>query len=277
MPYRQTKVFLDSADPRDTQKILGLLGFLDGQTTNPSLITKILGEGEKISETALLEFYKKNIQEISGMIPEGSVSIEVYADEDTTSEEVYAQAVEMNTWIPNAHVKFPTIPSALQAAEQFLTEGGRANFTLVFSQDQAAAIHSLATQVGATPGQIYISPFIGRLDDIGDNGMDLIKNIQKMYAESQSPVELLAASLRNLDHLKACLDLEVDIMTLPIKLIEEWQSTDLGKYALTDKNLSPINYKTLDLTKPWNSFELSHPLTTKGLAKFAEDWIKNLV
>jgi len=216
----QTKIFLDSANPQDTQTALKLLGFLDGQTTNPSLIVKVLGENVKVSELEMLEFYKTNVQKIAEIIPQGSISIEVYADETTSPEDIYNQAIMLNQWIPNAHIKFPTIPNALLAAEKFLTEGGRINFTLVFNQSQALAIYLLANSCQVHKGQVFVSPFVGRLDDIGQNGVDLLKNIQQMYQELNSPVEILGASIRNLNHLQYCLNINLDIVTLPLAVIQ---------------------------------------------------------
>src|SRR6185369_13659357 len=100
-----TKIFLDSGDPAETKEALALLGFLDGQTTNPSLIAKNPATvGKKFSKTEIFDFYKTVVGEISALIPNGSVSIEVYADANTSSDEMLAQAREFFTWIPNAHI-----------------------------------------------------------------------------------------------------------------------------------------------------------------------------
>src|SRR3990167_3042266 len=101
----QTKIFLDSGDPAETREAIKLLGFLDGQTTNPSLIAKNpQTTGKKFSKQEILDFYKKVVQEISGLIPDGSVSIEVYADGQTSSDEMLSQGREFFQWIPNAHI-----------------------------------------------------------------------------------------------------------------------------------------------------------------------------
>src|SRR3989339_217562 len=113
----KTRIFLDSGDPQETKQVLSALGFLDGQTTNPSLIAK-------------------------------------------------------NTWIPNAHIKFPITASGLEAAHILTSEGMRVNMTLCFSQQQAAAVY-VATR-GVKKGDVFLSPFIGRLDDQGENGMNMI-------------------------------------------------------------------------------------------------------
>src|SRR3989344_4919947 len=189
----KTKIFLDSGDPNETRRALEELGFLDGQTTNPSLIAKNpdiqkrRAAGEVLTNDEVYSFYEGIVKEISSLIPEGSVSIEVYADHTTTTDEMLAQARAMYGWIPNpstsleagAQIKFPIVAAGLEAAEMFVREGKRVNMTLCFSQEQASAVYS-ATQ-GAKRGDVFLSPFVGRLDDRKENGMDLIKNILRMY------------------------------------------------------------------------------------------------
>jgi transaldolase len=98
----QTQIFLDSGDPEETREVLSILGFLDGQTTNPSLIAKNPATvGKKFSKSELLTFYKKVVEEVSVLIPDGSVSIEVYADASTSAEEMLRQGREFFKWIPN--------------------------------------------------------------------------------------------------------------------------------------------------------------------------------
>ncbi len=270
MFHKKTKIFLDSANPAETAQAIEMLGGLDGQTTNPSLVVKNLNQSSKISEEEMLGFYKTNVQKISKLIPNGSVSIEVYADQRTSAKEIYEQAISMNEWIDNAHIKFPTIPAALEAAAKFIKQGGRANFTLVFNQKQALAIHNLVISVGATKGQVFISPFVGRLDDIGLKGVDLLANVQKMYQQLQSPVEILGASIRNLNHLQYCFDIGLDIVTLPLSIIKEWHQSQNITYS--PQNLTPIGFENLDYTQKWQDIDISHELTTKGLLKFAQDW-----
>lgn len=276
----KTKLFLDSGDPQETQAVLDLTGFLDGQTTNPSLVSKnpeivkMKEGGQKLTQQTALEFYKKTVQEISKIIPNGSVSIEVIADKNTTSSDMISQARDMYTWIPNAHVKLPTTKEGLTAAETLLKDNFRINFTLVFAQSQAAAIYKLCENT--TPGQIIISPFVGRLDDIGENGMDLIKNCIHMKKEINSPVEVLSASIRTLPHLLYTFALEADIATIPFKMIKEWKDAGSqvpeSNYTYDAGNLKPIEYKTFDFTKSWDSFDIAHPLTDKGIEKFTADW-----
>ncbi len=274
-----SRIFLDGGDPKETKEIISLLGSLDGQTTNPTLIAKSpdaqkrLAAGQKFTYKETMEFYKDVVSELSVLLPHGSISVEVYADANTTAEDMLKQAREMYRWIPNAHVKFPTTTAGLSAAEQLIKEGGRVNMTLVFTQEQAAAIHA-ATR-GAKKGDVFVSPFIGRLDDIGENGMDLIKNIKTMYDEAGSHVEVLAASIRTTEHFLASLAYGADILTVPAKAIRAW--VEAGKpngegYAYDAKGLKHIAYKKLDLSKDWREFDIAHPLTDKGIEKFAADW-----
>ncbi|RPJ01545.1 MAG: transaldolase, partial [Deltaproteobacteria bacterium] len=163
----KTRIFLDSGNPDETREALRLLGFLDGQTTNPTLISKNpdarerLNRGLKFTRKELLHLYRVVVNEISGLIPEGSVSIEVYADLSTPAEQMLEQGREMVTWIPNAHIKFPSAREGLKAAEEAVKERIRVNMTLCFTQKQAAAIYA-ATR-GAARGDVFVSPFIGRL------------------------------------------------------------------------------------------------------------------
>ena len=137
----KTKIFLDGGDPAETQEIIALLGFLDGQTTNPSLVAKNpqaqerISRGDKFSSQELLDFYKIVVSDTSALIPNGSISIEVYADMETRADAMLVQARQMNTWIPNAHIKFPTTLEGLEAAAQAVREGMRVNMTLCFTQN----------------------------------------------------------------------------------------------------------------------------------------------
>ena len=278
----KTKIFLDGGNPEETKDILKALGFLDGQTTNPTLIsrnpsvTKRLEAGNYFSEDEVLENYKSIVSEVSELIPNGSVSIEVNADKNTTAEEMLKQANKMFSWIPNAHIKLPTVPEGLRAAEMAAKEGIRVNMTLCFTQEQAAAVH-LATK-GAIKGSVFVSPFIGRLDDMGYNGMGLIENIMKMYQTQNTHVELLVASVRDFEHLLMSLYLGADIVTCPYKMLKQWAE---GGANMPGKNFQydaskfkPIPYKEIDMEKKWNQIQFAHELIDKGLAAFAEDWIK---
>ncbi|MBI4050646.1 MAG: transaldolase [Candidatus Doudnabacteria bacterium] len=298
----KTRIFLDSGDPDETREALGLLGFFDGQTTNPSLIAKNPETaGKKFTREEILDFYKKVVQEISGLIPEGSVSIEVYADFSTPGLptpsssppshggekrlSMLEQARGMFHWIPNGHIKFPTTTEGLKAAEQAVKEGMGVNMTLCFSQEQAAAVYA-ATR-GAQRGQVFVSPFVGRLDDRGERGMDLIANIIKMYKQGDGHVEVLTASVRNIEHVLEALRLGSDIITMPLGVLENSKSQITNPKQipnfppkadppLADKfqiqNLKPIDYKELDLDKSWQEYDIGHELTDIGMEKFSEDW-----
>jgi transaldolase len=157
-------------------------------------------------------------------------------------------------------------------------EGIRVNITLCFSQEQAAAVYA-ATKGAREP--VYVSPFIGRLDDRGENGMDVIKNIKAMYRAGDGHVHVLAASIRHLNHLLGSLALGVELATVPAKVLEQWASKGLplpGKdfvYPAVDANgkkLKPIPLKELDLTQPWERFNVEHDLTTQGIRKFVADY-----
>jgi len=280
----KTKIFLDSGDPKDTESILSLLGFLDGQTTNPSLIAVSPGakerllKGEKFSKKELFDLYKETVQQISSLIPEGSVSVEVYADKDTGANEMYEQGKEMFSWIKNAHIKYPTNKEGLKAAERSIKEGMRVNMTLCFTQEQAAAVYSAT--MGAKKGDVFISPFVGRLDDRGENGMQLIENILKMYTKGDGHVEVLTASVRNLNHFMVAINLGSDIITAPMKILIEWQEVGslipTKEYMYEKGELTDIPYKELNLKEPWEEFNIRHELTDKGIERFAEDW-NNLI
>ena len=278
----QTKIFLDSGDPNETREAIKLLGFLDGQTTNPSLISKNPETaGKKFPKKELLEFYRQVVQEVSNLIPQGSVSVEVYADKNTTAEEMLEQGREMFSWIPNAHIKYPTTAAGLNAAHQSVQEGMRVNMTLCFSQQQAAAVYGATLRLadarsGQAKGQVFVSPFIGRLDDRGENGMDLIANIIRMYQNGDGHVEVLTASVRSLDHLIYAIHLGTDIVTAPLKVFMEWGEKGLllpgGNFIYTVGKLKPIPYEELDLDKDWSAFDISHELTAAGIDRFASDW-----
>ncbi len=170
----KTKILLDSGDPAETARARELLGFLDGQTTNPSLVAKdpeivaLVASGQKLTAAAQTVEYKKIVGEISPLVGGAGVSIEVYADMGSKADDLYAQGREMFSWIPNAYVKYPCLPAGFEAAQKSVADGTRVNMTLCFSEAQAAAVYA-ATVGSKSP--VYVSPFVGRLDDIGLNGM----------------------------------------------------------------------------------------------------------
>ncbi len=276
----KTRIFLDGGNPDETAEVMRLLGFLDGQTTNPTLISKHpaarerLSQGGRFSEHDVLDFYRGVVKTISGLIPGGSVSVEVYADASTLADKMLEQGREMFSWIPNAHIKFPTSEQGLKAAEQAVKEGLRVNMTLCFSQEQAASVY--AATLGARKGQVFVSPFIGRLDDRGEKGMDLIANIVCMYAQGDGHVEVLTASVRNLDHLLYALKLGSDIVTVPFQILKTWGEQGMPlpdkDYRYEGKSLTPISYKEIGLDRKWQEYDIRHDLTVKGMERFSADW-----
>jgi transaldolase len=154
--------------------------------------------------------------------------------------------------------------------------------TLCFSQEQAAAVYA-ATQGSKQP--VYVSPFVGRLDDHGEDGMDLVRNIKKMYERGDSHVYVLAASIRGVNHLLWSFALSAELATVPGKVLEEWAAK---AFPMPDRNFSyrgvdasgkplkAIPYKELDLNLPWQSFDIAHELTNTGIQKFVADYQRTL-
>jgi transaldolase len=225
----KTKILVDGGDPIETSRIKDLLGFVDGQTTNPSLIAKnpeirhLIESGERLSAEQEKAEYRKIVRSISPLVGDAGISIEVFADANTTAEQMLAQGQEMFSWVTNAFIKYPCTHAGLRAAQMSVEHGIRVNMTLCFSQQQAAAVYS-ATRGSKHPA--YVSPFVGRLDDRGENGMDLVQNIKKMYESGDRHVYILAASIRNLNHLLYSFALGVELVTVPAKLLEEWAAKD---------------------------------------------------
>ena len=162
-PATRTQLFLDSGDPAESRQAFDLLGRLDGQTTNPSLIAKNpelqarLRAGRKLSQEEANEFYRHTLLEIE-KVTAGPLSVEVYADETSTADDLLRQGREMFRWVRNAHVKYPITAAGLEAAERGVAEGMRVNMTLCFSQEQAAAVYA-ATRRSREPA--FVSPFVG--------------------------------------------------------------------------------------------------------------------
>jgi transaldolase len=284
----KTKILVDGGDPDETLRVKQLLGFVDGQTTNPSLIAKNpeiqqrIASGHTLSPQEEKQEYRKIVQTISPLVGDAGVSIEVFADLDTSAEEMLTQGEEMFSWIPNAYIKYPCTHEGLKAAEKSVRQRIRVNMTLCFSQPQAAAVYA-ATKGSKEP--VYVSPFVGRLDDRGESGIDLVKNIKTMYSNGDGHVHVLAASLRDLDHLLASFALDVELVTVPAKVLEQWATSnfpmpteDFSYEAMsaTREPLKTISYKRLDLNLPWQDFDITHELTTKGIQKFVADYRSTL-
>jgi len=283
MTRPKTKILVDGGDPQETQQIKQLLGFVDGQTTNPSLIAKnphireLIASGHKLSSKEEMEEYKKIVRAISPLVGDAGVSIEVFSDEKTNAQEMFGQGREMFSWIPNAYIKYPCTAEGLRAAQMSIRQGIRVNITLCFSQQQAAAVYA-ATKGTERPA--YVSPFVGRLDDIGQNGMDAVKNIKRMFLKGDGHVLVLAASIRSLDHLLYCFMLDTELATVPEKILEQWAARN---FPMPDKQFQyqssgkPIPYEELDLEQPWEAFDIQHELTRKGIQKFAADYRATLL
>ncbi|MBI4022487.1 MAG: transaldolase [Candidatus Andersenbacteria bacterium] len=278
----EAKLFVDTGDPaeaRAVQDMLARAGYasLDGATTNPSYFAKNPGiqrrlqHGRKFSQEELLAAYRQTAQEIERIIPGGDISVEVYADAETPAEAMVVQARELNGWIAGARIKLPIIERGLLAAEQLKNEL-RLNMTLCFSQQQAAAVYA-ATKGASEP--IVISPFIGRLDDRGENGTQLVGNILRMYANGDDHVKVLAASFRRVDNILAVIRLKADILTINLDRFKLWQEAGWPRpdeqwhdqFAGRD-----IPYEDISLDKDWRGYDLHHDLTDVGLQKFADDW-----
>jgi transaldolase len=284
----KTRVLVDGGDPDETLRVKKLVGYVDGQTTNPSLIAKnpevrnLVSSGHKFSSREEMDEYKKIVKGISPLVGDAGVSIEVFADLDTTAEQMLAQGREMFGWIPNAYVKYPCTHEGLRAAQTSVREAIRVNMTLCFSQGQAAAVYA-ATKGSKEP--VYVSPFLGRLDDRGENGMDLVRNIKNMYEAGDGHVHVLAASIRNLNHLLGSFALQAELATAPAKVWEEWAAASFPLpgsdfvYKGLDKGgieLRAIPYQSLDLNRPWEGFDIRHELTTKGIQQFVADYKSTL-
>lgn len=215
------KFFVDTANLNEIKEAASL-GILDGVTTNPSLVAK---------EGAGLDF-RQHIANICEILnnPKASVSAEVVA---TDYEAMVAEGRELAKIHPCVYVKLPMTKAGLQATNTLSNEGIRINQTLIFNATQAL--------MSAKAGSAFVSPFIGRLDDIGQNGMVLIEEIREIFDNYEIKTEILAASIRHPIHVIESARLGADIATMPFKVIEQL---------------------------------LKHPLTDIGLANFLKDWEK---
>jgi transaldolase len=202
------KFFIDTAN-LDEIREANEMGLIDGVTTNPTLVAK---EG-KID-------FKKHIAKICELV-KGDVSAEVTA---LDTEGMLREGRELAKIAPNVVVKCPLTLDGLKATRTFRDEGTKVNVTLCFSAAQAL----LAAKAGAT----YISPFIGRLDDIGQDGMQLIRDIVQIYDNYGFTTEVLAASIRHPMHIVDAALAGADVSTIPFKVIQQ-----LVKHPLTDKGL----------------------------------------
>lgn len=201
------KFFIDTGDLNEI-RTAHQRGWVDGVTTNPSLIAKT-GRSTK-------EVIKEICKEISG-----PVSAEVLS---VTAQEMYAEGLELAKIADNVVVKVPLIEEGLIAVKKFAADGIKTNVTLCFSPLQAL----LAAKAGAT----MVSPFVGRLDDVGQVGMDLIQQIIQIYQNYDFDTEVLVASVRSPMHILDSAMMGADIVTVPLKVLQQ-----LAQHPLTDKGL----------------------------------------
>jgi len=206
--------FLDTANIEEIKRI-HRLGLVDGITTNPSLIAKENRD------------FKEIVQEICGIV-DGPVSAEVIG---LTVDEMLKEARDIAQWASNVVVKIPMTEAGLEAVKKLSEEDIKTNVTLIFSVAQGL----MAAKAGAS----YISPFVGRVDDMGEDGLELVQNLKQTMRNYQFETEIITASIRNINHLEKAAISGADIATIPGSI----------------------------LPKLW-----SHPLTDKGIDQFLEDW-----
>jgi transaldolase len=282
MERPETKILVDGGDPGETLRMRGLLGYVDGQTTNPSLIASnpgiklLLAAGNRLSARAQLDEYKKIVEATSPLVGDAGISIEVFSDLKTTAEEMLAQGKEMYKWAPNAYIKYPCTTEGLKAVQASVELNMRVNVTLCFSQQQAAAVYA-ATRGSRTP--VYVSLFLGRLDDVGQNGLDLVKNVKRMFARGDGHALVLAASIRTVDQLLCCFHEEAELATVPVKVLDAWAKEGVPLPGNDFECIStgqPIAFEELNLERPWQAFDIDHELTRKGLERFVADYKKTI-
>ncbi len=208
-------IFLDTANI-DQIKQAAKLGIVSGVTTNPSLVSK---EGATD--------YEATIKEICSIIP-GPISTEVLVE---GVEPMIEQARQISTWAPNIVIKIPATTEGLEVTSALAKEGIKVNFTLCFSLNQAL--------LGALAGATYVSPFVGRLDDAGHNGMEIVEDMVKVFKHYQLLTEVIAASIRHPQHCVAAAKAGAHIATVPYNVLMQM---------------------------------IHHPLTDIGVSRFLSDW-----
>ena len=209
------RIFLDTANMEQIKQA-ARLGIISGITTNPSLVSK-----EGIAD------YKSAIKEICAIIP-GPVSAEVIAEK---AQDMLKQARDIASWAPNVVIKIPCTADGIEATSILSKEDIRVNFTLIFSLNQAL--------LGALAGAAYVSPFVGRLDDVGHDGMELVKDIVEVFKNYQFSTQVIAASIRHPLHCVAAAKAGAHIATVPYSVLMQM---------------------------------IRHPLTDVGVVRFLEDW-----
>ncbi|MCL2706618.1 MAG: fructose-6-phosphate aldolase [Dehalococcoidia bacterium] len=209
------RIFLDTANIEQIRQGVKW-GIVSGVTTNPTLVAQ---EGVKD--------YQFVVQEICSIV-DGPVSAEVVVE---GVENMLSQARSIAEWHPNVAVKIPATPDGLEVTSKLARDGIKVNMTLCFSANQAL--------LAALAGAAFVSPFVGRLDDIGQDGMALVKSIMDIYGEYGFETEVIAASIRHPLHCVAAAQAGADIATVPFKVLEQM---------------------------------IKHPLTETGNARFLADW-----
>jgi transaldolase len=199
------RLFIDTANIEEIKKAVEL-GVISGVTTNPSLIAK---EGRVFQEV---------IQEISRLV-DGPISAEVIG---LTKEEMVREAKELAKIHPNIVIKIPLTLEGLKAITELTSLGIKTNATVIFSLNQAI----LAANAGAT----FVSPFLGRLEDMGENGLEMVAQIVEVFQKYKYTSQIIAASIRNPKHVADVAQLGVDIATVPYKVIEQ-----MSKHYMTDR------------------------------------------
>lgn len=209
------RIFLDTANIDQIRKA-ARLGIVSGITTNPTLVSK-----EKTAD------YEATVKEICSIIP-GPVSVEVLAENaESMIEEAHLKA----SWAPNVNIKIPATAEGLRAIKALSQENIKVNMTLCFSVNQAL--------LGALAGAAYVSPFVGRLDDAGHNGMEVVKDIVSVFTHYKFSTEVIAASIRHPEHCEAAAKAGAHIATVPYSVLMQM---------------------------------IQHPLTDVGVARFLSDW-----
>ncbi len=209
------KLFVDTGDVSEVKKAADW-GIVDGVTTNPTLIAKS-GHG-----------FKETVLKICDILPNGAISAEVVA---TEYDQMLKEALEISSWAPQIVVKVPCIEPGISLVKTLSDKGIRTNMTLVFSVNQAL----LAAKAGAT----FISNFVGRVDDIGDTGMDAVADTVEMVNTYGFDSEVLVASVRHPLHVVQAVEVGAHICTMPFKIMQ---------------------------------MMFKHPLTDSGLKRFLDDW-----
>jgi transaldolase len=208
------RLFLDTADIDQVRQAVRL-GVISGVTTNPSLVSK-----------AGWTDYKSAVQEICSLV-NGPVSVEVLSQE---AESMIEEAKAIAAWSPHVVIKIPVCAAGLEATSVLSKDNVRVNLTLCFSLNQAL--------LGALSGATYVSPFVGRLDDVGQDGMELVADIVKCFDHYKMPTQVIAASIRHPLHCVVAAKAGAHIATVPYSVLMQM---------------------------------INHPLTTTGIARFLED------